>query len=184
MSFSFVNTFTSSIWAPAGSPASQHFQEDPEVLRLGVSLFVLGSIAGPLCWAPLSELTGRTQPLFVGMGISALLNIPVAVAQNVQTILICRFLGGVFGCAGLTIAPAVVVDTLSPLERGISVVLLVGCQLIAPCLGPIFGSLVTQHGKWRWAGWLAFIVEVVVLLFGLGVMRETSEEALLKRRKR
>ena len=184
MSFSFVNTFTSSVWAPAVPSAAEHFDKPPEVLRLGVSLFVLGSCAGPLLWAPLSELTGRTQPLFIGMFVSAIFNIPVAVASNVQTILVCRFLGGVFGCAGLTIAPAVAVDTLPPLERGVSVVLLVGCMLIAPCLGPIFGALVAQGGNWRWVGWLAFIVEVVALLFGFIVMKETSEVTLLKRRKR
>ena len=184
MFFSFVNTFTSSVWSPGVPQAASHFQASEELLRLGVSLFVLGSCAGPLIWAPCSELFGRTRPLFIGMTLSTLFNIPVAVAPNVTAILICRFLGGVFGCAGLTIAPAVIVDISSPRERGLSVVLLVACMLIAPCLGPIFGSLVVHHSTWRWSAWLAFVVEVVALIFGLGVMRETSEEILLKRRRK
>ncbi|KAJ9615167.1 hypothetical protein H2200_001241 [Cladophialophora chaetospira] len=184
MFFSFVNTFTSSVWSPAVVSSAHHLHTRPEVMRLGVSLFVLGSCFGPLIWAPLSELIGRKRPLLVGMMVSTLLNIPVAVAKNVDTVLVCRFLGGAFGCAGLTIAPAVAVDTFPPLERGFSLVLLVACMLIAPCLGPIFGALVSQHGRWRWTAWLAFIVEVIAFLFGAAVIRETSEENLLKKKKK
>jgi Major Facilitator Superfamily len=185
MFFSFVNTFTRSVCSPAIEDSAHHLHTKPEVMRLGVSLFVLGSCFGPLIWAPLSELVGRKKPLFVGMLVSTVFNIPVAVAKNVETVLICRFLGGgPFGCAGLTIAPVVTVDTLPPLERGISLVFLVACMLIAPCLGPVFGALVSQHGHWRWTACLAFIVEVVAFLFGAGVIRETSEETLLKRKKR
>jgi MFS family permease len=66
-------------------------------------LFVLGFAFGPIIFGPLSELYGRKRPLFVGMFIFAIFQIPVAVAQNLQTIFICRFLGGLFASAPLAI---------------------------------------------------------------------------------
>jgi MFS family permease len=48
-------------------------------------------------------LYGRNRPLFSGLFIFAILQIPVAVAQNLQTIFICRFIGGVFASAPLAI---------------------------------------------------------------------------------
>jgi MFS family permease len=47
---------------------------------------------GPLVWGPLSEVYGRTRPLFIGFAIFAVFQIPIAVAQNIETIMICRFL--------------------------------------------------------------------------------------------
>lgn len=70
---------------------------------LGTSLFVLGFSFGPLLFGPLSELYGRKMPLFVGFFIFAIFQIPVAVAQNLQTIFVCRFLGGFFASAPLAI---------------------------------------------------------------------------------
>lgn len=48
-------------------------------------------------WGPFSELYGRKYPLFFGFFVFAIFQIPVAVAQNLQTIMICRFFGGFFG---------------------------------------------------------------------------------------
>ena len=51
----------------------------------------------------MSEAYGRTRPLFFGMAVFCIFQVPVAVAQNLETIFICRFLGGVFGAAPLAI---------------------------------------------------------------------------------
>lgn len=41
----------------------------------------------------MSELFGRKYPLFLPFAVFVIFNIPVAVAQNVETIMLCRFLG-------------------------------------------------------------------------------------------
>jgi MFS family permease len=48
-------------------------------------------------------LFGRKLPLFIGFFIFAIFQIPVAVAQNLETIFICRFLGGFAASAPLGI---------------------------------------------------------------------------------
>lgn len=105
-------TFASSVFSTAISPTSLQFGVSREVMVLGTSLFVLGFSFGPLVFGPLSELYGRKMPLFIGFFIFAVFQIPVAVAQNLHTIFICRFLGGFFASAPLAI--------VCPLFSGIS----------------------------------------------------------------
>ena len=54
-------------------------------------------------FGPASEVYGRKVPLFIGYIVFAIFQIPVAVAQNLQTIMIFRFLIGVFGCSPLAV---------------------------------------------------------------------------------
>lgn len=96
-------TFGSSVFSTATKQTGKKFGVSSEVMVLGVSLFVLGFAFGPIIFGPLSELYGRKRPLFVGMFVFAIFQIPVAVAQNLQTIFICRFLGGLFASAPLAI---------------------------------------------------------------------------------
>lgn len=70
------------------------FGVSEEVIVPETSLFVLRFSFGPLLFGPLSELHGRKMPLFAGLFTLALFQILVAVAQNLQTIFVCRFFGG------------------------------------------------------------------------------------------
>lgn len=62
--------------------------EVSEVIVPETSLFVPVFSFGPLLFGPLSELHGRKMPLFAGFSILAIFQIPVAVAQNPQTIFV------------------------------------------------------------------------------------------------
>jgi MFS transporter, DHA1 family, multidrug resistance protein len=119
-----VATFSSSVFSAAIPATSELWHVSTEVMTLGVSLNVLGYTVGPIFWVstsatlptsfynselanirqgPLSEVYGRKMPLFTGYFIFAIFQIPVAVAQNVETVMICRFLGGCAACAPLVI---------------------------------------------------------------------------------
>lgn len=96
-------TFASSVFSTASSVTAEKFGVSQEVMVLGTSLFVLGFAFGPIVFGPLSELYGRKKPLMIGFYIFAIFQIPVAVAQNLQTIFVCRFFGGLFASAPLAI---------------------------------------------------------------------------------
>ncbi|KAG9626441.1 MFS general substrate transporter, partial [Aureobasidium melanogenum] len=106
----FCVSFASSVFSTTTFVTAELFGVSSEVMILGLSLYVLGFAAGPLVWGPLSEAYGRTRPLFAGMIIFCIFQIPVAVAQNLQTIFVCRFFGGVAGAAPLAIVGGMFVD--------------------------------------------------------------------------
>jgi len=96
-------------------------------------------------------------PLFLGYVLFAIFQIPVAVAQNVETIMLGRFFGGLFASAPLAVVGGALADMWDPVERAYAVCAFAGGTFIGPVLGPIIGGFVTQsHLGWRWYVLLLF----------------------------
>ncbi len=97
--------------------------------------------------------------MFSGFFIWALLQIPVGVANNLPTILVCRLLAGCFGAAPMALISAVYADFWMPAERGTATAVYSAAVYIGPTLGPIFGSLLTESSLgWHWTAWLTLIM--------------------------
>lgn len=56
-----------------------------------------------MAFGPASEVYGRWLPLFSGYIVFAIFQIPVAVAQNIETILLGRFFSGLAASAPLAV---------------------------------------------------------------------------------
>lgn len=141
---------------------------------LGVSLFVLGFSLGPVIWGPLSELYGRKLPLMIGFTIFAIFQIPVAVAQNLQTIMLCRFFGGFFGAAPLAIVGGALADFWDPVQRGVAICFFCGATFGGPTFGPIVGGFITQsYLGWRWTAWITLIMAAFFGAIALIVIPES-----------
>lgn len=89
--------------------------------------------------------------MLVCFTISAIFQIPVAVAQNLATILICRFLIGAFGSVTLAVVGGALVDLWEPVDRGIAAAGFCAATFLGPIAGPIIGGfIVPSHLGWRW----------------------------------
>lgn len=130
-------TFASSVFSTATLVTAKKFDVSTEVMTLATSLVIFGFAVGPQVWSPISELYGRRIPLFSGYAIFAIFQIPVAVAQNVQTIMICRFLMGVFGCSPLAVVGGAMADIWGPIDRAVAIAMFSGATFLGPSLGPI-----------------------------------------------
>ncbi|KAH7021784.1 major facilitator superfamily domain-containing protein [Macrophomina phaseolina] len=180
----FTITFASSVFSTATMATSQKFGVSSEVMILGTSLFVLGFAFGPIMWGPLSELYGRKYPLFFGFFVFAIFQIPVAVAQNLQTIMLARFFGGLFGSAPLAIVGGALADFWDPIDRGIAVCIFAGATFIGPVAGPIVGGFTVMNASlgWRWTEYFTAIMAFFFGAVGLIVVPETYAPVLLQRR--
>ena len=136
-----------------------------------------------MVWGPFSELYGRTRPLFFGFIVFAIFQIPVATAQNLYTILIARFFGGLFGCAPLAIVGGALADFWNPVDRGIAICVFAAATFIGPVAGPIMGGFITQsYLGWRWTAWITLIMSALFLVIGLIGLPESYAPVLLQRR--
>ena len=99
---------------------------------------------GPLIWGPVSEAYGRKGPLFFGMAVFSVFQIPVAVAQNIETIFVCRFLQATFGVAPIGILGGCYVHFLQQIELGIAISIFAAVVFAGPAVGPIAGSFITE----------------------------------------
>jgi DHA1 family multidrug resistance protein-like MFS transporter len=93
------STFASSVFSSASSYYGAEFNLTRQTTVLGVSLFILGYVPGPLIWAPLSEEYGRKASIIGPVFIFACFTAGTAVAKDVQTIFITRFFAGLFASA-------------------------------------------------------------------------------------
>jgi DHA1 family multidrug resistance protein-like MFS transporter len=123
------------------------------------------------------------MPLFFGFFIFAIFQIPVAVAQNLQTIMLCRFFGGFFGSAPLAIVGGTLTDFWGPIDRGIAVCIFAGATFIGPVAGPIVGGFVTQsYLGWRWTEYLTAIMGFFFGTVGFILVPESYPPTLLQQR--
>ena len=179
----FAATFSSSAFSSATNVTAQEFGVAPATMALATSLYVFGFATGPILMGPASELHGRKIPFFVGYSAFILTQIPVALAQNVQTILVFRFLGGVASSGSPAIVGGYLADFLPPVERGVAIAIFAATTLIGPSVGAIVGAVVVQSSLgWRWTAWISMILGLAFGAIGLAVFPETYVPVLLKRK--
>ena len=122
-------------------------------------------------------------PLFVGFAVFTIFQVPVAVAQDLQTIMVFRFLCGVFGCAPLAIVAGALADFWDPVSRGVSVALFAASTFLGPVVGPIAGGfIVHSHLGWRWTAWVTLIAASVFGIIAVFTVPETFAPVILQRR--
>jgi MFS family permease len=62
--------------------------------------------------------------------------IQLAVAQNLQTILVCRFLVGLLKTSALAVVSSAIVDFWGPVHRAMAVCLYAAAAFVGPIFGP------------------------------------------------
>lgn len=176
----FIVAFNSALFSAATTSVATEFHVSPEVSILGVSFYVLGFATGPLFWAPLCELKGRRWPLVIGLFGFAVFNLGVASGKDLQTVLLCRFWGGIFGGSPMAIVGAIFADMYNDQTRGLALTIFSMNVLIAPLLAPFVGGFITaSHLGWRWTGWLAAILGFVAFGLDLFFLDETYAPVIL-----
>ncbi|KAI0412187.1 major facilitator superfamily domain-containing protein [Xylaria grammica] len=176
-------TLASSIWSSGATQLKAQFHQSTIVVTLGISFFLLGFSIGPPLWGPTSERFGRKWPMTIGMLLFTIFTIPIAVGQNIETLLVSRFLQGAFGSAPLSLAAGGVVDIWSPAQRGIAIAACIGTIFGSPVLAPIIGNFVAEsYLGWRWLHWLSAIQGASAVLLVFFALPETLASKILQAR--
>ncbi|KAF2464502.1 citrinin biosynthesis transporter CtnC [Lindgomyces ingoldianus] len=177
----FTVTFASSIFSVNIGVVQEKFNTSTVVATLGVALFVLGFVFGPIVFGPMSEVLGRRPPLFIGYILFAIFQIPVAVAQNVATIMVGRFLGGFFAAAPLSVVGGALADLWEPIPRAYAICVFAAGGFAGPVAGPIAGGFITEsHLGWRWTSWITLIMAGLFGSIAALIIPETSPARILQ----
>ncbi|KAF2877303.1 major facilitator superfamily domain-containing protein [Massariosphaeria phaeospora] len=177
----FSVTFASSVFSVNIRVVMEIFEVSNVVATLGVSLFVLGFVFAPIVFGPMSEVLGRRIPLLSGFALFAIFQIPVALARNVATICIGRFLGGFFAAAPLSVVGGALADLWDPIPRSYAICIFATGGFAGPVAGPIVGGFITQsHLGWRWTSWITLIMAAFFGIVGFFAIPETSPARILQ----
>jgi sugar phosphate permease len=102
---------------------------------------------GSIVFVPLSEIYGRTVyvvTLFAG----TVFLVPCALAPNIQTLLACRTIAGVFFSTPVVVASRTIIGLWSIEERGVPMAIFSASLLIGPAVGPLVCT-VSLYGYMR-----------------------------------
>lgn len=174
----------SSIFSPGISSLTKDLQINPSIATLGTSLSILGYAAGPMVWSPLSEAPsiGRNSIYIATLTLFILVQIPIACAKNIETVLIFRFLSGFLGSPAQATGGATISDMYLPQKRSYAIGLWELSTWVAPTLGPLLGGLAAQSKGWRWTIWELTFINAVMLIIIICFLPETSARNILYRR--
>ncbi|KAJ7466200.1 MFS general substrate transporter [Mycena galericulata] len=173
-------TFASSAPSSATLAIMEAFHTKSEISYLITSTFLLGYVFGPLFWGPGSELFGRRPMFVIAMSVYTILHLGQALAQNVVTLLITRFLGGFFAVAPLVNAGGVIADIWAVEKRGLAASLFSASVFLGPVMGPIVaGYIVDSTLSWRWVFWVMMIFAGSCTLIMIVTLPETYAPVIL-----
>ncbi|WWC85578.1 uncharacterized protein L201_000442 [Kwoniella dendrophila CBS 6074] len=176
-------TFASSIFSAASPFIAKQYGISQVVSILGLSLFLLGFVVGPVIFAPASDIWGRKMSVVPPMFIFICFSAATATAENLQTIFITRFFGGMFASAPVTVVGGGIADMWSQRERGSAIVIYSLCIVGGPTLAPVIGSAISEsYLTWRWTEYIVVILTSTVLLLDIFFLAETSGNTILTKR--
>ncbi|KAL6229285.1 hypothetical protein BDW75DRAFT_249900 [Aspergillus navahoensis] len=179
--FTVISPLASSMFSPAIQYMAADFKETNEtILSFTVSVYLLGYVFGPCFLAPLSEIYGRRVVFSCANWFFVVWQIGCALAQNIETEVLCRFFAGIGGAGCITLGAGVIADLFPVEQRGKATAIWGLGPLLGPVIGPIAGGFIGQGAGWRWTFWVLLIAGAIMAT-GIEVLnRETCAAVLIK----
>ncbi|KAH7908593.1 MFS general substrate transporter [Hygrophoropsis aurantiaca] len=150
---------------------------------VALSLYALGFSIVPLFTSSFSEEFGR-MPLYIGSSFMFMLTeVMIALAPNIQTVMIARALGGAFGSTGATLVGGTIADIWEPHNRGLPMALFSLAAVASTGLGALIAGWieVNPHLQWRWIQWIHAMFTGIYFFCVLLFMKETRSSIILSR---
>lgn len=178
----FIVGFASSVDSAALTQAAEDFGVSEVAESLATGLFLVGFGFGALFAGPISETVGRNPVYIFTMALYMIWVMASALAPNLGSQLVFRFLAGFFGSTPLTCAGGSISDLWSPMERVYAFPVFANAAFMGPIFGPIVGGFVGQSSlvSWRFCEWITLIISGLILVLILLFQPETFAPVLLK----
>ncbi|KAL4750623.1 hypothetical protein BDW72DRAFT_175544 [Aspergillus terricola var. indicus] len=177
----FATTVNASIYSSGHEQVKRDFNVSTTVSLLPLSAYSLGLAFGPMISSPLSETFGRKFVYLLTLPMVDLFTIGVGASQGIASLIVCRFVAGVFAAPGVSVAAATITDYTHPSKRVIPLGIYYAVPTIGSSMGPLIGSFVVEQRGWRWTAWTPLIMAAVVHPPALFI-RESYKPILLRKR--
>ncbi|KAI0254465.1 MFS polyamine transporter [Lactifluus subvellereus] len=181
----FTATYSSS--SPSSTPPfiEREFHSSKVVSYLVTTMFLLGYVFGPIFWGPGSEVFGRRVILIPTLTAYTLFHLGQALAQDMPTLLVTRFLSGFFASAPLNNSGGVVSDLWDAQARGLAASVIFVTIFLGPALGPTVSAfIVSSEAGWRWVFWVEMIIAGFCTVVSFIFMPETYGPYILRQKAR
>jgi multidrug resistance protein len=145
-------------------------------------MYVLGFAIGPVLLAPLSEYFGRQPVYLVSWFVMALFQLPLALAPNIGTIIVCRFIAGFAGGAPLTNTGGTVSDLWERNESGGPMAVYGLSSTFGPPTALVMSGYIGLDLGWRWIFWILMAISGGFWIALALTIPETRHSIILQRK--
>lgn len=145
-----------------------------------ITAYSLGAAIGTLAYGPLDDRFGKLRMATLSLFGAGLASLACALASDIGSLAVFRFIAAVFGSSSVTLGMAYVSDRVPIAERQPMIARFIAGTIAGQSLGPLFGGLFTDLLGWR--GTLVFLGMMFVTVSGILLARtraQWSEEAPL-----
>jgi len=142
--------------------------------QLTLSIFLLGFAIGQLFYGSLSDRYGRKPLLYLGLAIYAVATLGCAAAQDINTLIVARFVQGLGGACGPVLARAIVMDSYSRRDAARVMAAIAGAMALVPAIAPIFGSWLLYVFSWR-AHFILLLILGLITVFAVTRLQESCK---------
>lgn len=158
-------------------------QAGPEQTQATLAAFFAGMAIGQVIYGPASDRFGRRPPLLFGVAVFFVASVVCALAPNIETLIVARFVQALGGCAGAVVARAVVRDRFSQTDTARVLSLMMLIMGLAPVLAPQLGGVVQLVAGWRAVFWILVVFAVIIGVWVmLGLPESRSEDTAAQAR--
>ncbi|MFC5741760.1 multidrug effflux MFS transporter [Dyella tabacisoli] len=170
---SAIGPFAIDMYLPALPTIEQSLHTDVSMVQLSLMAFFISLGIGQLIYGPVSDMVGRKPPIYFGLALFALASVGCALAPDIQTLIVLRFVQGLGACACTVIPRAIVRDMHTGHDAARLMSLLMLVFSVSPILAPLSGSLVIQLASWRGIFWTVMGAAVFGLVLAGTMLKET-----------
>ena len=129
----------------------------PQAGHAVITLFMAGLGLGTFVMGPLSDALGRRRVILAGIAVYMLAALAAALAQDMTTLLVARFVQGLGASAPRVVAQALVRDLYSGRMMARVLSFAVTIFTLVPAVAPLIGDTLTGLFGWRAIFW-AFVL--------------------------
>lgn len=156
------------MYLPSFPDIADDLEARASLVQLSLTTCLIGLAIGQVIVGPISDSQGRKKPLLLFIFLFALSSLLCALAPNITTLVIARFLQGFTASAGIVLSRAVVRDVFSGRELTKFFALLMVITSVAPMIAPMAGGaiLLLPFASWNtifvFLGLLGLIIVLII----------------------
>jgi MFS transporter, DHA1 family, multidrug resistance protein len=142
------------MYLPALPTIARELGASAAAVQVSLAMYFIGIALGQAFYGPLSDRLGRKRALGLGLAVFVVSSIGCALAWDVTSLIVFRFLQALGGCAPIVVPRAVVRDYFDARESARMLSMLILVMGLAPILGPLVGGQFLIRFGWRSVFWV------------------------------